>query len=57
VCGYTHYIGHLNKITFGKTYRNANKLLMPVSVNAHHGLVDGKHIGTYFEIFQELLNE
>ena len=45
------------KITFGKTYYNNNKLLMPVSVNAHHGLVDGKHIGDYFELFQKLLNE
>jgi chloramphenicol O-acetyltransferase type A len=51
------YVDSCPKITFGKTHRNDNKLLMPVSVNAHHGLVDGKHIGNYFELFQELLNE
>lgn len=60
--GLTHarnykFVDSCPKITFGKTYYNNNKLLMPVSVNAHHGLVDGKHIGDYFELFQKLLNE
>ena len=60
--GLTHarnykFVDSCPKITFGKTYYNNNKLLMPVSINAHHGLVDGKHIGDYFELFQKLLNE
>jgi chloramphenicol O-acetyltransferase type A len=60
--GLTHarnykFVDSCPKITFGKTYYNNNKLLMPVSVNAHHGLVDGKHIGDYFELFQKLLNK
>ena len=60
--GLTHarnykFVDSCPKITFGKTYYNNNKLLMPVSVNAHHGLVDGKHIGDYFELFQKLLDE
>ncbi len=60
--GLTHarnykFVDSCPKITFGKTYYNNNKLLMPVSVNAHHGLVDGKQMGDYFELFQKLLNE
>ncbi len=43
------------KIAFGKFFRQGEKLLMPVSVNAHHGLMDGLHAGKYFELFQELL--
>ena len=60
--GLTHarnykFVDSCPKITFGKTYYNNNKLLMPVSVNVHHGLVDGKQMGDYFELFQKLLDE
>lgn len=43
------------KITFGKTIKRENRLFLPVSVEAHHGLVDGLHISKYFQKFQELL--
>lgn len=45
------------KITFGKVHIRDGKRIMPVAVHAHHGLVDGLHVGKYFEIFQDLLNE
>ena len=45
------------KITFGKVYENNNKLMMPISINAHHGFVDGKHVGNFLEIYQDLLNK
>ncbi|MDA8016283.1 MAG: chloramphenicol acetyltransferase [Thermoanaerobaculia bacterium] len=44
------------KIVFGKTYESEGKLLMPHSVDAHHALMDGLHVGRYFERFQELLD-
>jgi chloramphenicol O-acetyltransferase type A len=44
------------KITFGKITRKENKMLMPLSIDAHHGLVDGFHIGEYLSKFQDLLN-
>ena len=44
------------KIPFGKTFSAENKLLMPISANAHHGLVDGKHVAEFFVEFQHLLN-
>lgn len=44
------------KITFGKfTIRDGRKYL-PVSVEAHHGLVDGFHLAKYLEEFQRLLD-
>ena len=45
------------KIVFGKTSTIGNKMTMPISINAHHGLLDGLHIAKYLEIFQELMNE
>lgn len=45
------------KITFGRYHRINEKLMMPVSVNVHHGLMDGLHVGKYFELFEHLINE
>lgn len=40
------------KIVFGKYYEQGGRLLMPVSVEVHHALMDGYHTGQYFEQFQ-----
>jgi len=45
------------KISYGKYFKENNKLLMPVSVFAHHAIVDGYHVGRFYELFQQLLNE
>lgn len=45
------------KITFGKYYKEGDRLLLPLAVNVHHGLMDGMHVGRYFELFQALLDE
>lgn len=45
------------KITFGKMSWNNEKLFMPISVAAHHGLVDGKHVGEFLTLYQEILND
>lgn len=45
------------KMTFGKYFKEGNRLLLPLSINGHHGLMDGYHIGQYFELFQQLLNK
>jgi chloramphenicol O-acetyltransferase type A len=44
------------KITFGKYYESGSQYMLPVSIHAHHGLMDGYHAGKYLETFQELLN-
>lgn len=44
------------KITFGKfSIKNGRKYL-PVSIEAHHGLVDGLHLSRYFQNFQKQLD-
>lgn len=46
----------LPKIVFGKMTDNHAKKEMPVSIQVHHALVDGFHVGKYIEAFQLLLN-
>ena len=44
------------KISFGKFFSENQKLLMPVAVHVHHALIDGYHVGQFFELFQEILD-
>ena len=44
------------KISFGKIFLREGRKILPVSVNAHHGLVDGFHVGKYLALFQELMD-
>lgn len=43
------------RIAWGKVRTESGVLKMPLSVQGHHGLMDGLHMGRYFEQFQELL--
>ena len=45
------------KITFGKFAVRENKKYLPISIEAHHGLVDGLHLAHYLEEFQAKLNK
>lgn len=44
------------KISFGKMTTIDNQKFMPVSVHVHHALVDGLHVGQFFDAFEKLLN-
>jgi len=44
------------RIVFGKYFEENGKQKMPVSVEVNHALVDGYHVGQYFETFQGLLD-
>ena len=37
------------KIVFGKYFADGGRFRMPVSVEVHHALMDGVHVGRYFE--------
>ncbi len=45
------------KITFGKFVVRGDKKFLPVSIEAHHGLVDGLHLSQYLQAFQDELNK
>lgn len=44
------------KIVFGKYHKKDNKLMMPISVEVHHSLMDGLHVGKYLKLLQKLFN-
>lgn len=44
------------KITFGKFTIREGKRMLPISIEAHHGLVDGFHMAKYLTEFQNQLN-
>lgn len=41
---------------WGKYFKDGEKTMMPFSVQVNHALVDGLHVGRYYERFQEYLN-
>ena len=45
------------RIVFGKYYKKENKLQLPVSVEVHHALMDGYHVGQYFTQLQKEFDE
>lgn len=50
-------IDSIPKITFGKYFYRSHRLIMPVSINVHHGLMDGFHVAKYLQLFEQLMNE
>lgn len=44
------------KISVGKMTDENGRKIMPVSVHVHHGLMDGYHVGQFFDILQQKLN-
>ena len=44
------------RISWGKYFNEGEKILLPFSVQVHHALVDGFHVGEYFKKLQEYLD-
>lgn len=53
---------HLNpidsvpRLAWGKFFEQGGRWLMPLSVQVHHALMDGLHVGRYYEKFQSYLD-
>jgi chloramphenicol O-acetyltransferase type A len=45
------------KIAFGKYREDGDRIRMPVSVEAHHALMDGLHVGRYFERLESYFSD
>jgi chloramphenicol O-acetyltransferase type A len=45
------------KISFGKFVTEGGRTFLPVSVEVHHALMDGLHVGRYLQRFEEMLND
>ncbi len=44
------------RIAWGKYFEENGRIKMPLAVQAHHALVDGVHMGRYYQYFQALLD-
>jgi len=44
------------KIVFGKYQKRSDKYLLPISIEVHHALMDGYHMGVYLTKLQDLMN-
>jgi len=45
------------KIVFGKFQEVEKKMNMPISVEAHHSLMDGIHVARFLNLFQNYMND
>ncbi len=65
---WVHFIGHkepvsgnkndgVPQLAFGKIKKEEKQIMMPVAINVNHALVDGYHIGQFFENFQTELDK
>lgn len=43
------------KLTFGKYYETDGKIMLPISVHAHHGLMDAFHVSQFLKETEKLL--
>jgi len=44
------------RIAYGKFFQEGDLLKMPLGVQAHHALIDGIHVGRFYEFVQDCLN-
>ena len=51
-----HPTDSVPRITWGKYFKEGETIKMPVSVQAHHAVVDGRHVGLYFQKLEMILN-
>jgi chloramphenicol O-acetyltransferase type A len=50
-----HPVDSIPRISWGKFFEEAGKIKLPLSVQVHHALMDGLHVGKYFQNLQELV--
>lgn len=45
------------RIVWGKFFEMNGKMQMPLSIQVHHAVVDGRHVGKYFQKIEEIAND
>lgn len=50
-----HPVDAIPRISLGKFIRQGETILLPLSVQVHHGLMDGIHVGRFYQSFEELV--
>ncbi|GAP12473.1 chloramphenicol O-acetyltransferase [Longilinea arvoryzae] len=52
-----HPADSVPRIAWGKFFEREGHIWMPVAVQAHHALMDGVHVGRYYQRIQELFDQ
>jgi|TARA_B110000285_G_C15001191_1_gene551523 chloramphenicol O-acetyltransferase type A len=52
-----HPTDSIPRITWGKYFEEGDKVKMPISIQAHHAVVDGRHVGLYFQEIEKLFQD
>ncbi|MGV8980996.1 CatA-like O-acetyltransferase [Clostridium sp.] len=51
-----HPVDTIPRIAWGKYFEENGKIKLPLSVQVHHSLVDGVHVGKFYNTIQEILD-
>lgn len=54
---YDQKYGSLPIISIGKYFKQMDNLLLPIGIQVHHGVVDGIHVGKFYNILTEMCND
>ncbi len=49
-----HPVDSVPRIAWGKIFADGDRLKLPLSVQVHHALMDGLHVGRYYQQVQDL---
>jgi chloramphenicol O-acetyltransferase type A len=52
-----HPVDSVPRIAWGKFTKHGKKVTLPISVQAHHALMDGVHAGRYYQLLQSYLDD
>ncbi len=52
-----HPADSIPRMVWGKYFEEQGQWKMPLSVQVHHALMDGRQVGKYFELIQKLMDE
>jgi chloramphenicol O-acetyltransferase type A len=52
-----HPIDSVPRLAWGKYFEEGERVKMPLSVQVHHALMDGLHVGRYYERVQDYLSQ
>ncbi|PSU51637.1 chloramphenicol acetyltransferase [Photobacterium frigidiphilum] len=53
----TKHPDSIPKMALGKLTQNGDRMRMPLSIEVHHGMMDGLHVGQFINILQVLFNQ
>lgn len=49
--------GSIPVVSLGKYFRHGNRVLVPLGIQIHHGIVDGYHVGLFYEHLNRVVQQ